>query len=167
MKRLTNDDLVSIGFVKVETFNVGNIHNYDLGRDRCISAMCIGQGNEAIFICQKEDKEVSDLVCIHNCDYDGFITLERLQALIKWFDKDGVTISLGAKLDPLDVVTDSYRPPNAGLNVANVGVRMAHTKTGIVVECHSERSQLRNRNKAYEQLEQKVNETYKIKGKLA
>ena len=84
---LTNSDLESIGFEPLDHFTIGNQLKLSLGRNRFLSAMCIGQGNEAIFICEKSEvgEHYTDLICVHNRDYDGFITLERLKALIDWF----------------------------------------------------------------------------------
>lgn len=79
---MTEDDLIDIGFTKKNyTFQ------YPLTRLRFLSAMSIGYPNETIWICCKEhDGTISDLVCIHNYDYDGYITKDRLVALLKWFD---------------------------------------------------------------------------------
>jgi hypothetical protein len=87
LKGLSNSDLVSIGFKEASHFTVGNSLNLPLGRNRYLSAMCVGQGNEAVFICEKSKvgDHYTDLVCVHNRDYDGLITLEKLKVLIEWF----------------------------------------------------------------------------------
>lgn len=83
---LSNNDLELIGFEPPGYLTIGNTLNLSLGRNRFLSATCIGQGNESIWLCS-EDKsgEITDLVCVHNYDYDGFITIDRLKALINWF----------------------------------------------------------------------------------
>ena len=86
-KGLSTSDLVSMGFKEASHFTAGNSLNLSLGRNRYLSAMCVGQGNEAVFICEKSKigNHYTDLICIHNRDYDGFITMEKLKALIEWF----------------------------------------------------------------------------------
>jgi len=90
MERLSNKDFIAIGFKEFSYHTVGNSVSYNLGRRRYLSAVCIGQGNEALFLCEKSEvgNHYTDLVCIHNRDYDGFITLEKVKALIGWFGDD-------------------------------------------------------------------------------
>lgn len=88
-KTLSNEDLITLGFHKLPHFTVGNSLHYQLGRGRYLSVMCIGQGNESMWICSEEEQGlVSDLVCLHNRDYDGFITVEKIKTLIEWFRGD-------------------------------------------------------------------------------
>ena len=88
INNLSNDDLIKIGFERVRGFTVGSTVRYPLGRGRFISATCIGVGNEAIFICEqsKIGNHYTDLVCIHNRDYDGVLTIEKLQKIIDAFE---------------------------------------------------------------------------------
>lgn len=86
-KGLSDADLIEIGFQNLAHFTVGQQSKYPLSRRRYLSAMCIGTPNESIWLGHKDkDGTVTDLVCIHNYDYDGFITAERLKALIDWFE---------------------------------------------------------------------------------
>lgn len=86
MSGLSKGDLESIGFKALKHFTVGEQSKIQLSRGRFLSAMCVGQGNESIWLGHKDnDGEITDLVCVHNRDYDGFITLEKLKALIDWF----------------------------------------------------------------------------------
>lgn len=91
LQSLTDNDLISIGFTECGHI-VSNSLKISLRRNRYLVAMCVGQGNEAVFICEKSKvgNHYTDLVCVHNRDYDGFITLKKLKAFIKWFvgDKD-------------------------------------------------------------------------------
>lgn len=89
LQSLTNSDLISMGFTECGHI-VSNSLKISLGRNRYLVAMCVGQGNEAVFICEKSKvgDHYTDLVCVHNRDYDGFITLEKLKAFIEWFDGD-------------------------------------------------------------------------------
>lgn len=86
LKGLSNSDIISIGFKPSSRFAVGKQCLYQLSRSRYLSAMCIGQGNESVWLCHKgKGSEITDIICIHNRDYDGFITLEKLKTLIEWF----------------------------------------------------------------------------------
>lgn len=82
---ITRDELKQIGFKEIPHYTVGNSLIYDLGRERHFSIICVGTPNEAVFICQADKKDyrkITDLVCVHNWDYDGFITIEKIKSLI-------------------------------------------------------------------------------------
>lgn len=83
---MTNEDLISVGFKPMPHYTVANSVVYDLGRDRQLSAGCVGTPNETLFIMElKEDEDnivISDLVCLHNYDYDGYMTIEKVKGLI-------------------------------------------------------------------------------------
>jgi hypothetical protein len=82
----TIKELREIGFKPLPHFTIMHSLVYDIGRGRHLSIGCVGQPNEICFLCQvnsKDDKEITDLICVHNYDYDGFITLEKVKALIK------------------------------------------------------------------------------------
>lgn len=82
MKRI---DVLSLGFKEIGHFTVMNSLTFDLGRNRLLSFGCIGEPNEMMFICQRSKKSIAmeDLVCIHNYDYDGLMTLEKLKLILK------------------------------------------------------------------------------------
>lgn len=83
---LTNDDLEKIGFFKHSAlFTLGNTMRCDLGRDRYLKAICVGTRNEMVFLCADEEETCSDLICVHNFDYDGLLTIKRIKSLIDWF----------------------------------------------------------------------------------
>ena len=60
-----------------------------------------------------------------------------------------------------DIKMDVYHSSGAGgqsVNTANSAVRLTHIPTGVVVTCQTERSQLRNRERALELLKIKIND---------
>lgn len=81
---MINDDLIKIGFQKIPHFTIGDIITYDLGRDRELSASGLGTPNEFLFISSVDNvnKKVEDVVCLHNYDYDGYLTIEKVEAII-------------------------------------------------------------------------------------
>ncbi len=82
---MTEDDLIKIGFKRIPHFTVMNSLVYDLGRRRHLSIGCVGTPNEMIFLCEadyKSEKKIDDSICVHNYDYDGYVTEERIDALI-------------------------------------------------------------------------------------
>jgi hypothetical protein len=83
---MTNNDLIEIGFKEIPHPTIGNAITYDLGRRRNLSASCVGTPNEIVFICEidpQDKRKITDLVCVHNYDYDGYLTLEKINLLIK------------------------------------------------------------------------------------
>ena len=83
---MTNEDLISIGFKPMPHYTVANSVVYDLGRDRHLSAGCVGTPNETLFVMELKEEEdniiICDLVCLHNYDYDGYLTIEKVKGLI-------------------------------------------------------------------------------------
>lgn len=65
-----------------------------------------------------------------------------------------------------DIKMDVYHSSGAGgqsVNTANSAVRLTHIPTGVVVTCQTERSQLRNRDRAMELLKIKINDEIRNK----
>lgn len=82
---LKQEELLAIGFEKIPTFTVNNCLIYNLGRGRMLQMGNTGNCNEMLCISQlddENDKKISDLIVLHNYDYDGFITLEKIKTLI-------------------------------------------------------------------------------------
>lgn len=82
--------LVEIDFLKPDKNKLEFTYKYHLSRGRFLSAMCIGGGNECVFLCYKDDEdseEIDDLICLHNYDYDGRLTIEKMLYLIEYFER--------------------------------------------------------------------------------
>lgn len=82
---MTNDDLTKIGFKEIPHFTIGNALTYDLGRNRFLSASCVGTPNEILFICESDhndERKITDLICLHNWDHDKELTIEKVKSLI-------------------------------------------------------------------------------------
>lgn len=82
---LCEDDLLGVGFEKIPHFTITNALIYKLGRHRYLSVGCVGTPNEMLWICETDDQDqrkVTDLVCLHNWDYDGYLTIDKVKGLI-------------------------------------------------------------------------------------
>lgn len=83
---MTKEDYIRLGFEPMGHYTVADALLYQLGRNRHISAGCVGTPNEMLWLCQQDDKDpriTTDLVCLHNWDYDKEMTEEKLTLLIK------------------------------------------------------------------------------------
>jgi len=82
---MNTDDLIKIGFEPIPTFTIANSHIYKLGRHRHISVGNVGTPNEMAWICETNDqneRDITDAICIHNYDYDGYLTEDKLRTII-------------------------------------------------------------------------------------
>ena len=82
---LRNEDFIELGFKPIPTFNIGNGLTFELGRNRCLSASSVGTPNEMIFIYEHSEtdfRHITDIITLHNYDYDGYITVDKLKMLI-------------------------------------------------------------------------------------
>ena len=80
---MTNEDLIKIGFTELPHKTICGTVVYDLGRHRNLSVQNAGNPNEMVFICEMESENViTDLICVHNYDYDGYLSEKKIIALI-------------------------------------------------------------------------------------
>lgn len=87
-QNMTKQDARDMGFEDIPHFTVAGSLIYNLGRSRHLSFGCIGTPNEMIFICLSDNEEkITDLVCLHNYDYDGYITKDKLTSMIEGIGK--------------------------------------------------------------------------------
>ena len=80
---LTEDMLLKAGGYKLPHMTVTDSVLFDIGRDRILSIGCIEDCNQMAWLQHIEGKKVTDLVCIHNYDYDGWLYLHTFQNLFK------------------------------------------------------------------------------------
>lgn len=87
MSNLTREQCIDIGFKEVEHYTIMNSLVYEMSRRRVLTIGCLGQGNEVVFICEKSKvgDNYTDLVCLHNRDYDGLLTLHKLNKIVNFF----------------------------------------------------------------------------------
>lgn len=83
--KASREYLKNLGFKELPHFTVMNSLEYHLGRRRRISVGCLGEPNEVVFISETSEhnpREVTDVICLHNWDYDGYLTEEKISTLV-------------------------------------------------------------------------------------
>jgi len=88
---MNSADLIKIGFKRLSHWTVNNAHVYNIGRGRELSVGDVGTPNEVVAIVGRPrtqgDISLADVVILHNYDYDGYMTVERLRRLLDWFSR--------------------------------------------------------------------------------
>lgn len=82
---LERKSLIDLGFKEMPHFTVAHSLMYPLGRHRHLSAGCVGTPNEMLWICETDDqndKSITEIICLHNYDYDGYLTIKKVIAII-------------------------------------------------------------------------------------
>lgn len=83
---MNRDAVIKRGFISTPHLVLKEVFALDVGRNRHISIGSLGTPNEVVFINQKDHNSgITDLVCIHNFDYDGYLTEQKLDAIIYIF----------------------------------------------------------------------------------
>lgn len=82
---LERKSLIDLGFKEMPHFTVAHSLMYPLGRHRHLSTGCVGTPNEMLWICETDDqndKSITEIICLHNYDYDGYLTIKKVIAII-------------------------------------------------------------------------------------
>lgn len=85
---LTKEKCLELGFKELPHFTVGNSLTYLINRDRYLSISSVGTPNEMLFIYSADcnnPKEITDIITLHNYDYEGYLSEEKLLNLVNWF----------------------------------------------------------------------------------
>ena len=85
---LSRDYFKSKGFKEFPHITVGDLLFFELSRRRIITVGCAETHNEMLFMSKRndiDDKITEDCICLHNYDYDGFLTEEKLEKLLSFF----------------------------------------------------------------------------------
>lgn len=79
--QVTEDILLKCGFSKIPHFTVTNSLILDIGRGRFLSVGNVDDANQMVWLQSISGDKVTDLICVHNYDYDGLLYLHQLQNL--------------------------------------------------------------------------------------
>ena len=84
---MNKETLLEKHFIETPRLVLGSVFVLDVGRDRHITIGSLATPNEVVFLNQKDKNSgITDFVCIHNFDYDGWLTEDKLNAIISIFD---------------------------------------------------------------------------------
>lgn len=82
---ITKEWALRLGFKEIPHYTVGGNLNRKLNRRRELSISCIGTPNEMMVLKEKDynnPKEISDCIVLHNYDFDGYLSVHKLQNII-------------------------------------------------------------------------------------
>ncbi len=83
--RVMYKQLIKLGFKPLKRIGIVKFLICDVGRNRHISISGFNTPNEMSFLCQhshRDYKKITDLVCIHNYDFDGYLTKKKITAIV-------------------------------------------------------------------------------------
>jgi hypothetical protein len=83
---INKETLIALGCILDPNNRVMVTYTYNLGRGRHLSFYEIGTPNEFVFICETDpqvENNITESICLHNFDYDGYLTEERAKELIR------------------------------------------------------------------------------------
>jgi hypothetical protein len=83
--KVSGEYLLGRGFKPLRHLILNKAFTIDIGRRRQLGVSGLGSPNEMIFLSKIEDEKVLDSICIHNYDYDGFLTQEKIDRIISVF----------------------------------------------------------------------------------
>lgn len=81
---LTEEWLLKWGFDKIPHFTITNALVKDIGRNRILSVGCVATPNLMVFVGEingNDITDITDLICVHNWDYDQEMYLHQFQNL--------------------------------------------------------------------------------------
>lgn len=75
---------LQLGFKELPHFAIGQPLVFDLGRNRHLSIGSISSPNLTVYLCETviKSNDISDLICIHNWDYDKELYVHKLQNIV-------------------------------------------------------------------------------------
>ncbi len=82
---MSNEEFLSIGFVEYPHKVLNGNMRYELGRGREITIQNLGNPNEFVWLVQidsENETQITDLICLHNYDFDGYLSLDKIKMLI-------------------------------------------------------------------------------------
>lgn len=140
---ITEEQALKLGFKKLSHFTVMGSLIYDLGRRRHLSLGCVGTPNEMIFICESDKDNpdvINDLICLHNFDYDGLLSEEKLRSIISAFYPTAPLPSLPHTGETAefktadDIVEENFK----GLQDAGLDVELIDWYKALIITCMEE-----------------------------
>lgn len=116
---MNKDDLKELGFKPITTFTVADNLIFDLGRNRQLSISNVGTPNEMLYICQIETEaggiRITDLICLHNYYYDGYLSTDILKMLISCLGTATTVESTSAKKPNFTIEFTELQPPQMAI----------------------------------------------------
>lgn len=80
-KKIKDEELIELGFYKFQY--IYTVYIYELGNGKHLSLSNFGTSNESLFICDGENiQNPKDIICIHNYNYHGYMTLSKLKLIV-------------------------------------------------------------------------------------